>query len=452
MGLLDFFSEKPRLERQPVLRDREQILAYFEQLMRVGSPVVLRMDSDDTVPYNARVEHVREEKGTLVLSLQNRPPQEPRPGTAVHLWFTLDGLRFTVATRFLNRGGYMQSEFSLPECVQHAERRDRQRARFTPRENAEVIAIQGLVEGLGVSGPLLNLSLGGCSFRVDKVMDIGRDRRIAPRGDLLALGADLPILRLQNLPQTPLVEASGQVRHCGFRGEGLVLGVSFESMGGLEFQAIERLLSRRLPGFAPGFPRKHRLGREGDEEDASGGKGSDEAPACAGEAEAPPAAPPLLDDLDDAALAAGREAVRSPDKLMQLKKRSRGILVVVGDELERAALIGGLLAAGYRTIHEARGLVQALEVSRRNPVHLVILAQQAGPHTALEILDQLRAGGRLGEAAAVVLKEAEDVRLQLAAKAGKISLVVPRPLDVAGVLRPGIDRLLGFAESEASGS
>ena len=439
MGLLDYFSEKPKIEREPVLRDREQILAYFEQLMRVGAPILARVGQEDTVLYTARVDHVREEKASLVLTFQNRPAREPQPGTAVHFWFTLDGLRFQAAVRFLNRGGYMQSEFALPECIQHAERRDRQRARFTPRENAEVIAIQGLVDGVGVSGQLLNLSLGGCSFRVDKAMDIARDRRVAPRSDLLVAGTHLPILRLQNLPQTPLIEATGQVRHCGFRGDGLVIGLSFDSMGGLEFQAIERLLSRRLPGFAPGFPHKRRLGQGEDEEEP-------EADALLEPAEGDPNSAAALAELEDVALEANREAVRSPEKLIQLKKRSRGILVVMGDELERAALIGSLVSEGYRAIHEARGLVQALDLSRRNMIQLVILSQQVGPHGALEVVDQLRSNGRASGASFVILKDAEDVRLHIAAKSGKVALVVPRPLDFAGILHPGIAQLLGCAE------
>lgn len=440
MGLLDYFSEKPKIEREPVLRDREQILAYFEQLMRVGAPILVRVGLDDSVLYTARMDYVREEKASLVLTFQNRPAREPQPGTVVHLWFTLDGLRFQAAVRFLNRGGYMQSEFALPECIQHAERRDRQRARFTPRESAEVIAIQGLVDGVGVSGLLLNLSLGGCSFRVDKAMDIARDRRVAPRNDLLPAGTHLPILRLQNLPQTPLIEATGQVRHCSFRGDGLVIGLSFESMGGLEFQAIERLLARRLPGFAPGFPHKRRLGH-GEDEETSEEEALLEG-ALAEEAQTSTAA---LEELEDAALEANREAIRSPEKLIQLKKRSRGILVVMGDELERAALIGSLVSEGYRAIHEARGLVQALDLSRRNVIQLVILSQQVGPHGALEVVDQLRSSGRAAGTGFVILKDVEDVRLQIAAKAGKVSLVVPRPLDFAGILHPGIARLLGCA-------
>jgi CheY-like chemotaxis protein/c-di-GMP-binding flagellar brake protein YcgR len=437
MGLMDLFSDKPRIDREPVLRDREQILAYFEQLMRMRAVISLQLEEQSVVAYSATVEHVSEEKGTLVLALQTRPSREPVAKAPVYVWFTLDGLRFRATLSFLQRSGYMQSELLLPECIRHAERREAQRTRFTARENAEVVALQGLFDGLGVSGTLLNLSLGGCSFRVDKALDIRKDRRVPLRGDLLAEGSDLPLLRLQNLPQTPLLDARAQVRHCGMRKEGLVVGALFEGMGSLEFQALERLLSQRLPGFASGFPRKHR--RQGDEEEETEAEASE--PLQEPQEEAPQ---PVEDGLDDAAVEELRTTVRSPDRIIQLKKRSRHILLILGDELERIALAGALVEDGYRGLHEARSLVQALDQVRKHPMDLCILSQQVGSHGALEVLDQLLASGRLGDARIVVLKETEDVRLGLAAKAGRVSMVIPRPLDFEGVVKPGLESLLGL--------
>ena len=42
----------------------------------------------------------------------------------------------------------------------------------------------------------------------------------------------------------------------------------------------------------------------------------------------------------------------------------------------------------------------------------------------------------------MVLKDAEDVRLTLAAKAGAVARVVSRPLDFEGTLKPFLDELL----------
>lgn len=431
MALLDLLGGRmPPADREPTLRDPDQILAYLEQLQRSRSALVLRLSEEAEVAYTAWVEGVNEEGGTFTLSLRSRPAQEPRPGTPVFLWFTLHGLRFRTMARFLRRGAYMQSEFQLPEGILHAERRGQARARFTARENVQVTALQGLGEGCGLSGLLLNLSLGGLLFRVDRIVDLRRDRLLPLRADLLPPGTDLAAVRILDLPRTPEFEARGRVRHADLRGEGLVMGLSFEAMGGLEARALERVLADRLPEYGPAFPRKRRHGEEDPPEGEPG-------PAADGD----PAAD-LDRDLGDAELAELRESIRSPERLTLLRKRSRQILLVMADELARTALLGSLYADGYRCLYEARGLVQALDLARRHSLHLVVLQQQVGPHSALEILDQLRAAERLGEAKVVVLKDEEDVRLTVAARAGAVHRVVARPREFEGVLRPLLAELL----------
>jgi hypothetical protein len=41
-------------------------------------------------------------------------------------------------------------------------------------------------------------------------------------------------VRILDLPRIPELEARGMVRHSDLRGDGLVVGLSFEAMGGLE--------------------------------------------------------------------------------------------------------------------------------------------------------------------------------------------------------------------------
>ena len=429
MALLDLFGGRmPPADQEPTLRDPDQILAYLEQLLRLRSELVLRLSESSEAFYTAWVEAVDETERRLTLSFRTRPAQEPKQGTPVFLWFTLDGLRFRTSARFLRRGAYMQSEFSLPEAMLHAERRGQARARFTVRENVQVAILQGMNEGIGLNGLLLNLSLGGLLLRVDRAIDLRKDKLLSLRGDLLAPGTLLAAVRILDLPRTPELEMRGLVRHCDLRSEGLTLGLSFEAMGGMEAQALERVLAERMPEFGPSFPRKRRHG----EVDPPEGE--------------PVPAEPLSDGLDDASLQELREDIRSPERAKLLRKRSRQILLVAQDELARMALIGNLYADGYRCLYEARSLVQALDHSRRHDLDLIILQQQVGPHSALEILDQLRAAQRLGEARVLVLKEAEDVRLTVAAKAGAVDHLVPRPLDYDGGLKPLLDSVFEWRE------
>lgn len=436
MALLDLFGGRtPVVEREPALRDPEQVMAYLEQLQRLHSELDLRLVEDAEVAYGAWVEGVNEAEGTFTLSLRSRPVQEPRPGTPVFLWFTLDGLRFRTMARFLRRGAYMESVFELPSAILHAERRNQARARFTARENVQVTALEGLAEGIGLNGLLLNLSIGGLLFRVDRAIDLRRDRLLPLRADLLATGAGLAVVRILDLPRIPELEARGMVRHSDLRGDGLVVGLSFEAMGGLEAQALERLLVERMPDCGLAFPRKRRRGELDQPED--------EPPS-----ETASLDPDFARELGDQALDELRESIRSPDRAVLLKKRSRQILLVMSDDLARTALLGSLYAEGYRCLYEARGLVQALDQARRHDLDLLILQQRVGPHSALEILDKLRAAERLGGARVLVLKDEEDVRLTLAAKAGAVARVLPRPCEFEGILKPMLEAMLGLDEPQ----
>jgi CheY-like chemotaxis protein len=325
----------------------------------------------------------------------------------------------------------MQSEFELPEAILRAERRGQPRARFSVREQVQVTALEGMADGLGLSGILLNLSIGGLLFRVDRAVDLRRDRLMPLRADLLAPGTELAVVRILDLPRVPELQARAMVRHCDLRGEGLVMGLSFEAMGGMEAQLLDRFLAERMPEFGPAFPRKRRRGEVDQIEE------EEEHPF-----------EHLVEDrevdreLDDPALREIRDTIRSPERALLLKKRSRQILLVMQDELIRTALMGHLYTEGYRCLYEARGMVQALDLARKHNLDLLILEQHVGPHSALEILEKLRGAGRVGQARTVVLKEGEDVRLVLAAKAGAVTRVVSRPLDFAGELKPFLDQIL----------
>jgi CheY-like chemotaxis protein len=435
LALIGLFKKnEPKPDREPTLRDKDQILAYIEELYRVRTEIATKASEDSDISYMVKVETVNEEKGSFTISMQNRPPREPEPGTIIFFYFTMDGLRFRTQARFLARGGYMQSEFALPEAILHAERRGNVRVRFTPREPAKAVVLEGLFEGLGISGPIINLSMGGFNMRVDRVIDIRKDRRIQARTDLFHSVSKLALIRLSDLPHTPMVECSGVLRHVSSRSEGFFLGIELESMGSFETQAMTQVIARKVPGFGVGFPRKRRRGEiEANPEELL-------------EPEADEIQPPTEAEeaLEDSEIQDLREIVQSPNRVALLRRRSRHILLLASDELERAVLLGTLYADGYRNIHEAAGLVQAMNLTHRYPLDALIVDQQVGRLSALDMIQNLRNGGRLATAKVIVLKANDDVKLKVAEKAGGIDLTVTHPVDFDGVLKPELERLLGI--------
>ena len=180
--------------------------------------------------------------------------------------FPLDGRRFQTELTYLDRGGYLGDRFKLPIAIRHAERRDTTRVQFRSRERIQIVVLQGLFEGLGLSGELVDLSMGGCGFLVHRAIRVQDDARMPIRPDLLAPGTPLALVRLPDLPRLPLVECGGRVSHLQQRANGLTLGMAFENLGAFETGILGKFMTERIPGFRTDFPWKRRYRDLSEEE------------------------------------------------------------------------------------------------------------------------------------------------------------------------------------------
>ncbi len=439
LAWFDVFKKPTPTDGTPGLRDPEQILAYLECLFRLGSELLLHLPGDSLAPYPVVLDQISEGKGTFTIRMRKQPAREPGKGMPTEFWFNLDGLRFLARAECVGRPCPLKNEFRLPDCISHAERRGGGRARFNLREKAQVLALESLFEGTGLSGKLLNLGRGGCAFRVEKAIDIRTDKKLAPSTSLVRPGKDLGLLRLKEIPGIPLVDLTGVLAHGGTRSEGLVVGLAFTGLKGSDAQAIDRLLAARVPKAVPGFTWKRRRTEEDPAEEGAAGVG------VAPEAAVPPEPPPVAEaplPIPEPPPVVLSEA----ETQLLLRRCSRQILLVVEDDLEREFLAAWLHAEGFRGIQEARGWLPALHKARKETLDLLLMNQQVGQNTALEILDSMRSNRLADQARVVVLKKQDDVRLTLAAKAARLVLVPAQPLDLKEVLLPCLEELLGLAD------
>ena len=383
MGLKDFFAKPDTSEKEPVLRDRSTILAYLEEISRLRTQVQLWLNREDLLPANAKVELVGEETGTFTVSLQRALPGDLDPRFPIELLFPLDGMRFRCPVRFKERGGYLKAIFKLPECVYHAERREKLRTRFGQRESANVTVLENLFEGHGATGKLINLSLEGLCMRLEKALSIRENRRLAITTGIFRPKQELMVVRLLDLPRAPLVECSGRVTHLEEGPEGVSLGVHLEGLGTLEAQILHQVMAHRIPTFARGFPQKRRRS-ELDLEAPGRQEPSDETPPQ-----------PLPDPVEVESIDTDRATEGAPDRLNRMKKRGRRILLIQIDDLDRAILAGTLLVDGFSQVKEARSFTEALRWVREGAMDLILIEQQLGTMSAQQLLEQLRKLGQV---------------------------------------------------------
>lgn len=432
-------------DKEPTLRDLQQILAYLEELSRLRTQVSLRRKADDLVPFSAKVDLVSEESRQFSVTVMRALPPEVDEKTVLQMTFTMEGMRFRCGVRFKSRGQYLQAVFHAPDAIYHAERRGAMRARFGAREKARVTMLENLFMGIGGSGRLVNLSIGGLCMKLERAINIKEDKQVPINSATFSAGKELMLVRTTDLPNTPMVECSGVVCHGRESSEGVLYGLQFSALGALENRILQTVLARRLPSFARGFPIKRRRHELVDGvEQITGVK----IPGGDLELDEPEEDEAAL-ELEVQAATEEPEAEVDPkeralQRLAQLRKKTKHLLLVISDDMDRAILAGTLQVDGFDNVHEARTLVQALDQSKKSIPDLVIVDQQLGPHSGPEIINKLRERGQLGYAPVVMLQGERDIKVLLGAKAENIKHLVAKPVDYDGELKGLLERLLSL--------
>lgn len=439
MALLGFIKSREEEAGEPVLRDRPTILAYLEELIRLHTPVQVWFKKGDLVPTTARIDLLREEEGTILLSTQRSLPGDILPPCPMDMVFMIDGMRFRSQIRFKARDAYMKSSFQVPEVVRHAERRGKMRTRFSHRERASVTVLEGFFDGIGASGGLVNLSMEGLCMKIERALAIREDRKLPVNTSLFLAGKNLPIVRIQNLPHTPTIECAATVAHLASTPGGILMGLRLECLGEGERAILEQILTRRLPRFSRGFPVKRRWAElHIDPTEEGNAPGTEEDPEA--ETESPLGPEETEESLDLASIHQDHH-----QRLLAIRKRGKRILVVAKDEMDRAILAGTLFVDGFRMILEAGNLLEALHACRKAPPDLVIIEQQIGNADAKNFLERLRLQGDWENTPVVLLTACPCARTTLMAKSAGVAYVQAIPTDYDGELKGVLDRLLRLA-------
>jgi len=378
----------------------------LQMLFEAESEFFIKVEGTATLPYASRVQHLDFPGGMFTLKLVRPLPHEMPAGALFRVVFAVDDLRFEALISLLGREGYLQYGFHLPTSLLQADRRLHKRYAFRPRENAYVIAQDAGIPGIGVAGPLVNISLGGMALRVDRALRMDDGVRVPVNSALFERGKSFPRFRLQDLPLLHLLEGRALSAHATEHGTELVLGMSFMGLSLEEEAALGRTLAFRekmYRGQQPPRPEGEALpARTG----RTRGDGGDE--EALEELEARPAEPP--------------RPPREVTVLLRLQRRAARIVLVMADGPERAAIRDMLGQHGYHRLEtvEHMGLLGPLcDPGQRRAVPALILADlalarsgDAEPLAAARILEHQIA--ELGGPPTAILCEEVDPTLLLA--------------------------------------
>ena len=388
---------RPRTEKNAasdkVVQDSAFIVGALQALCEEEQEFQIKVEGTSTLPYASVIRTICTEGSAMILKLVRPLPHELLPGALFQMIFPVGEQRFEAIVCFQGREAYLQYRFDLPSSLTYADRRRAKRFPFRPRESAYVIAQDGRIPGMGVAGPLVNISMGGLALRVDRVLKLDDGMRIPPSCGLFEREKGFPTVRIQDLPRLPLLEWRGTVAHASYRGTEVILGLDFGELGEEEARKLGDCLEFRekvLRG-APHAPRA--------EGEATGSVSSGEVGDAGGFGGSTPNS-----EEAPAALASGPGG----DPLVRMQRRTaRGILCMPEGEardrvLERLNVTGFLrmeIASDLRalkTLASPRGSVPA-------PALLMVDLALAGagdaePLAAVRILER-----ELGDSGSVAM-------------------------------------------------
>ncbi len=349
------------------LEDPGVIRQAMQDLLSLETEFPIKVEGTHTLPYSALVHQVDLKKNLVHLKLIRPLPHELAEGAAFDMVFLLGEQRYWAPTIFQGRENYLIYRFTIPIKMAPADRRQHKRYSFRPREKAYVVAQDGAIPGHGISGPLVNLSLGGLAFRVDRVLRLDDHLRVTPGLGFFERGKSFPLIKVRDLPNLPLFETRGVLANALDRSGGIILGLQFMDLQEAELRELRIVLDIR-----------ERMQRAPSNQSA----------------ETPRASGPR-----NLALAKGPSArtapagVQTPDALKLLGRRCTRLVLAMAAGSERDLVRQTLGAAGYLRLEIAETLEQALAgllSDHHSSCPLLLVEMGAGEDASLEKIRALQ--------------------------------------------------------------
>jgi len=329
------------------IKDPAFILEAFQDLMTLEAEFPIKVEGTKTLPYAAVMTSLDPSTRRFILKLVRPLPPALAVGASFEIVLAALGKRFEGRISYLGREGYLQYQFECPLSLEATDRRLWKRYPIRPREDLHVTAQDAEIPGHGITGPLLNLSMGGLVFRVDRMLRLEDGMPVHPGTYLFEPGKTIPLLRLRGFPKGDVLEARGQVVRALEANSELHVCIQMTGMS----EAGKLLLARFLDARERQGTQSSRSGRE--------------AASATGRFELVKNSPTKGDAGDsDLSLEDSSAPLPGPeqaglDALLRLDRRCTNLLLVSPPGTDRDRIALRLEGAGYRRFAFALDLFEA---------------------------------------------------------------------------------------------
>ena len=425
----------------------ELALAYLEEAQRLRLTLTVLAPKGREAP--ALLSAVTEDRVTLALP----GPLVAERGDTLGLLLHMDGLRLKVSATLVElKPGTAVLE--PPAGIALAERRRKPRARLSAREGATVTALTGLFDGIGVMGPIENLSEGGLRMRVERAMDVKTQRRMHPGTSLLAVKQPLMLVKLAKLPKCPTLELTGSVAYLEADREGLCIGITFEPGKESLLGPVRQLVASRassIPSSVP--PKTRRTLEEPSQAEPESSRSIELAaprpeplPVPEPQPVPVPAALPVPSAPEPPAPAPAAEGSDRSHALLRVKKRSRALVLAMHPGPVQDQLAAFLAGDGYGRILAVSTLSDLLEaLDEAGGVHLVFIDGGVAELAGLELASLIHHRFEGAPPPMVLAEDHVDTDLVLASREAGVTHILVKPYAPDADLAHLIEAQLGLA-------
>jgi hypothetical protein len=199
------FSKKPKVAGGPgVIHIEDEIFGYLDEVARQHGILNIiskkkkwecRLYSLDVNKKQLRIEDA------IGLSEMDKMP--------VRVGFPLDGTYFMFTSKIIISGG--KPFLSIPAAIQRKERRKKPRTSLSTREGAKAAVLQSLGAGVGVTGPIVELSEDAFHMGIERSIMLENERNLSPGPELLKEGTKMMVVKLSGINGVPTFTAEGTV-------------------------------------------------------------------------------------------------------------------------------------------------------------------------------------------------------------------------------------------------
>lgn len=234
------FKSKTKVRGEGCISDSLEVLAYLDEIVKRKLAVTI---STATREISGQIFFLEEKEN--LMRTQAEGLAAFLKGKKVQVGFSLDRSWFTFSATVHVKEG--KAYLSIPDEIQHNERRKSPRTSFSAREQVKITILEGLGSGNGVFGNAIDVSSGGICLNIDKAMVLSSQKEIGPGPALYKQGCPLMLIKINKIPGCPPFECEGKVLRV-FKDGKWKIAVEFKKMPTIHMSQIEKFIqSRSIP-------------------------------------------------------------------------------------------------------------------------------------------------------------------------------------------------------------